>query len=164
VTFTTQEFKAALGHYATGVVVVTAMTSEGPAGFTCQSFSSLSLLPPLVMFAAGVNGASWSKMRSVASIGISVLAHDQEFLARQFATSGIDKFEGVEWYPAPNGAPLVSAALAHVSGHVTTITQHGDHDVVVVSVDDVAVQDGRPSVYFCGEFQQLVERTPRAEK
>ena len=111
-------FKEVLGRYVTGVVVVTASASEGPAGFTCQTFGSLSLEPMLVSFAATSTGASWSKVRSSSMVGLSVLASDQEALARVFAQSGADKFSGVDWTPGPAGAPLLYGALAHLEGRI----------------------------------------------
>jgi flavin reductase (DIM6/NTAB) family NADH-FMN oxidoreductase RutF len=153
--FPIEDFKQALGRYASGVVVVAVMTDDGPVGFTCQSFSSLSLTPPLVMFAAAVDGNSWSKMRSVSAVGISVLGHDDEAVAVQFATSGIDKFAGVAWHLAPNGAPLITGACAHVSGQVSASTTYGDHDLVVVAVDALAFEDSEPFVYYRGQFRRL---------
>ena len=148
-------FKEVLGHYATGLVIVTGATSEGPAGFTCQSFGSLSLEPPLVIFAAGSGGQSWSRVRGVEVVGISILAQDQETTARRFATSGVDKFESIVWERGPLGSPLLEGALAHLEGRVAGVTTHGDHDVVVVAVTHIWARPGRPLVYFRGGFGEL---------
>jgi flavin reductase (DIM6/NTAB) family NADH-FMN oxidoreductase RutF len=148
-------FKEVLGHYATGLVIVTAATSEGPAGFTCQTFGSLSLDPTLVMFAASSEGSSWSRVRECARVGVSVLSADQEPLARRFATSGVDKFEGVPWEKAPEGSPLLEGALAHIEGNLATIATYGDHDVAVVGVTYVHAHSGHPLIYFRGGFGEL---------
>ena len=148
-------FKEVLGHYASGLVVVSALTPEGPAGFTCQSFGSLSLEPPLVTFAAATTGNSWRLVRRSTTVGISVLAADQETLARRFATTGVDKFEGVAWEGGPEGAPLLGGALAHIEGRVASISTHGDHDVAVVEVTFVAAGAGRPLIYFRSGFAEL---------
>lgn len=148
-------FKEVLGHYASGLVVVSAQTPEGPAGFTCQTFGSLSLDPPLVTFAAASDGNSWGLLRRSGQVGISVLAVDQEPLARRFATSGVDKFEGTPWETGPEGSPLLDGALAHIEGRVSGITTHGDHDVAVVEVTYVHARSGHPLIYFRGGFGEL---------
>lgn len=148
-------FREVLGHYASGLVVVSALTPDGPAGFTCQSFGSLSLEPPLVTFAASSAGNSWRLVRRSPRVGISVLASHQEDLARRFATTGTDKFHGVAWEGGPEGSPLLVGALAHIEGRFASITSHGDHDIAVVEVTFVAAGPGRPLIYFRSEFAEL---------
>lgn len=148
-------FKEAVGHYATGVVVVSAVTDDGLAGFTCQTFGSLSLEPILVSFAAKSSGASWSRVRGAEALAINILAADQEALARVFATSGIDKFDGVGWSVGPLGAPLLDGALAHLEGRIVNSTTQGDHDIVVVSIDHVTSHSGAPLVFYRGGFASL---------
>ena len=148
-------FKEVLGHYATGLVIVTADTEQGPAGFTCQTFGSLSLEPPMVVFAANVEGNSWGKVRQGAAVGINILNAEQESLARQFATSGVDKFEGTAWKKGPSGAPLLEAALGHIEGHIAEVSRHGDHELVVLEVSYVHARSGHPLIYFRGGFSEL---------
>lgn len=148
-------FKEVLGHYATGLVVVTAATADGPAGFTCQAFGSLSLDPPLVTFAASSAGNSWGYVRRSEVVGISILSADQEPLARLFATSGVDKFDGTAWEKGPEGSPFLDGALGHIEGRIAGITTHGDHDVAVVDVTYVQARSGRPLIYFRGGFGEL---------
>ncbi len=148
-------FKEVLGHYATGLVVVCATTTDGPAGFTCQTFGSLSLDPPLLTFAAGVDGQSWSRVKECRVVAVSILSAEQEPLARQFATSGVDKFDGVAWEKAPGGSPVLEGALAHIEGTVVTLSTHGDHDVAVVEVSYVHARSGRPLIYYRGGFAEL---------
>jgi len=146
-------FKEVLGHFVTGVVVVTALTDDGPAGFTCQTFGSLSLEPMLISFAAGTNGSSWSRIRAGRQVALNILSSEQETLARLFAQSGIDKFAGVGWSAEElAGAPLLDGALAHLSGEIVSITTHGDHDVVVVQVHHAISHPGDPLVYYRGGF------------
>ncbi len=148
-------FKEVLGHYASGLVIVSATTPDGPAGFTCQTFGSLSLDPPLVTFAASSQGHSRGLVREEAIVGISILAVDQESLARRFATSGVDKFDGAPWEKGPEGSPLLDGALAHIEGRVAGITTHGDHDVAVVEATYVHARSGHPLIYFRGGFGEL---------
>jgi 3-hydroxy-9,10-secoandrosta-1,3,5(10)-triene-9,17-dione monooxygenase reductase component len=149
------QFKHVLSHFVTGVVVVSANSNEGLAGFTCQTFGSLSLEPMLVSFSANTRSQSWPQVRRAETLGINILASDQEQLARVFATRGADKFAGVGWSSAPGGAPLLDGALAHLEGRVNSVTTHGDHDLVVVAIDFVEVQSGNPLVYYRGGFGVL---------
>jgi 3-hydroxy-9,10-secoandrosta-1,3,5(10)-triene-9,17-dione monooxygenase reductase component len=148
-------FKDALGHFATGVVVVSASTPEGPKGFAAQTFLSLSLEPMLVGFAATIGTSSWPAIREVGKVGISVLRDDQEPLARVFGRSGADKFEGVGTETAENGAPLLQGALAHIEGDIISVTPHGDHEIAIVAVTHVESHDGRPLVFYRGGFTCL---------
>ncbi|HET8991289.1 MAG TPA: flavin reductase family protein [Acidimicrobiales bacterium] len=147
--------RRAFGHFATGVVIVTAATPDGPAGFTCQAFGSLSVDPPSVLFAARRSSASWARMRAVGVLGVSILAQDHEPVARLFATTGADKFAGREWDHAPGGSPLLPGALAHLEGRVRLVENHGDHDVVVVDLAHVETFAGAPLVYFRSEYRHL---------
>ncbi len=147
--------RRAFGHFATGVVIVTAATPDGPAGFTCQAFGSLSVDPPSVLFAARRSSASWARMRAVGVLGVSILAADHEEVARLFATTGADKFAGRAWRHAPGGSPLLAGALAHLEGRVRLVENHGDHDVVVVDLAHVETFAGAPLVYFRSEYRHL---------
>jgi 3-hydroxy-9,10-secoandrosta-1,3,5(10)-triene-9,17-dione monooxygenase reductase component len=148
-------FKEVLGHFATGLVVVTADTPDGPAGFTCQTFGSLSLDPPLVLFAASSSGASWGRVRQSSVVAINVLAADQEAVARLFATSGADKFVDHDGARGPGGSPWLTGALAHLEGRVVGLSTHGDHDVCVVAVTTMRTGTGQPLIYFRGGFREL---------
>jgi 3-hydroxy-9,10-secoandrosta-1,3,5(10)-triene-9,17-dione monooxygenase reductase component len=148
-------FKDVVGHFVTGVVVVSAQTPEGPAGFTCQTFGSLSLEPMLISFSASTQSRSWPRVRVASTVGVNILASDQEAHARLFATTGVDKFAGVTWSPAPGGAPLLDGAIAHLEGRILSVTTHGDHELAVVAIDFVTRHEGRPLVYYRGGFAVL---------
>lgn len=145
-------FREALSHFATGVAVVTATTEFGPTGFTCQSFGSLSLDPPLVTFAARVTGTSWPRIRAVESLAINVLRAGHEGIARTFATSDIDKFAGVRHAPGHTGAPVLADALMVLEGEIVSSVTHGDHDVAVVAVHHATLSGGEPLVYFRRQY------------
>ena len=149
------DFKDVVSRFATGVVVVTAQTPEGPAGFTCQTFGSLSLEPQLVTFAAAVDGRSWAQVRATGVVGINILGVDQVDEARRFARTGADRFATGEWTPAPAGSPLLVGAIAHVEGPIVSVLTHGDHDVAIVRADFVAAYDGQPLVFFRAGFTAL---------
>jgi 3-hydroxy-9,10-secoandrosta-1,3,5(10)-triene-9,17-dione monooxygenase reductase component len=149
------QFKHVSSHFVTGVVVVSAHSSEGLAGFTCQTFGSLSLEPMLVFFSASTQSQSWPLVRRAGTVGINILAADQESLARVFATRSVDKFADVAWSGAPGGAPLLAGALAHLEGSISSVTTHGDHVLVVAAIDFVEANTGSPLVYYRGGFGVL---------
>jgi 3-hydroxy-9,10-secoandrosta-1,3,5(10)-triene-9,17-dione monooxygenase reductase component len=146
------EFRATLGHFASGVVVITALHEGRPTGFTCQSFFSLSLDPPLVALAPGRASTSWPKVAAAGSFTANVLADDQEALARTFAHSGADKFAGVGWSSAPSGPPRLHGALAWVDCTTETVHEAGDHYLIVARVVGLETASGRPLLFYRGGF------------
>jgi 3-hydroxy-9,10-secoandrosta-1,3,5(10)-triene-9,17-dione monooxygenase reductase component len=149
-------FREVLGHYCSGVAVITAMDDGEPVGFSCQSFQSLSLDPPMVSFAPARTSTTWPRIRRVGRFAANVLAEGQGLLCRAFAVSGGDKFAGVEWYPSPAGVPLLEGALAWVEGEIVGEIDAGDHVLVVGRVLDLyANRDARPLLFFRGQFGAL---------
>ena len=148
-------FRDTMSRFATGLVVVTGVVEDQPVGFICQSFVSLSLEPALVSFAAASSGKTWATMRGIDELAISVLAADQQAVGAQFAVSGADKFAGVDTVAAPNGAPLLTGALAHIAGRVVERSVQGDHEVVVVAVSHLESFDGKPLLYFRSAYRTL---------
>jgi flavin reductase (DIM6/NTAB) family NADH-FMN oxidoreductase RutF len=146
------EFRAVLGHFATGVALITGMHDGRPAGLTCQSFFSLSLDPPMVALAPGRKSTSWPRVASTGKFCANVLAADQEALARTFAESGADKFAGVGWSPGANGAPRLHGALSWIEGTIENTLETGDHYLVVARVDDVEIGSGQPLLFYRGGF------------
>lgn len=153
--FDSARCKEVLGHFVTGVVIVTGLTSEGPVGFTCQTFGSLSVEPPSIFLSASIASRSWARIREVGVLGINVLRDDQGPLARVFATTGADKFAGVAWTEAPHGSPLLEGAIAHLEGMIRLVTNHGDHDIVVADLDFAATAPGAPLAFYRSEFREL---------
>lgn len=146
------EFRAVLGHFASGLVLVTGMHEGQPAGFTCQSFFSLSLEPPLVAMAPGKTSTSWPKVSSSGSICVNILSAEQEALARTFSKTGADKFAGVGWSPAANGAPRLHGALAWLECSIEDIYEAGDHWLVTARVHELESTHGQPLVFYRGGF------------
>jgi 3-hydroxy-9,10-secoandrosta-1,3,5(10)-triene-9,17-dione monooxygenase reductase component len=145
-----------LGHFATGVVVVTARARDGALlGFTCQSFASLSLDPPLVSFAPSRTSTTWPKIREVGSFCVNVLAADHHELSDGFARSGtaVDKFAGVDWCPAPSGAPVLEGVIAWVDCALWAEHDGGDHTIVVGRVHDLGADPDRlPLLFYRGTY------------
>jgi 3-hydroxy-9,10-secoandrosta-1,3,5(10)-triene-9,17-dione monooxygenase reductase component len=148
-------FKEVLGHFPTGVAVVTAETEDGPVGFACQTFASLSLEPLLICFAATTSSTSWPRIQATGSFAVSILSAPQESLARVFGKSGESKFDGVGYTPGRNGAPRLDGALAYIEADIESVTTHGDHDLCVARVTYVENHEGRPLVFYRGGFSCL---------
>ncbi|MGH9280771.1 MAG: flavin reductase family protein [Acidimicrobiales bacterium] len=146
-------FRTVLGHYATGVTVVTAIREHRPVGLSVNSFASVSLDPPLVSFCVSKESSTWPTIRETGAFCVSVLAEDQEHLSRVFATSGADKFAGVGWEPAPSGAPVLAGSLAWIDCALDAEHDGGDHLIVVGRVRGLEVmRDSRPLIFYRGGY------------
>jgi 3-hydroxy-9,10-secoandrosta-1,3,5(10)-triene-9,17-dione monooxygenase reductase component len=145
-----------LGHFASGVTVVTADTDTGPLGFTCQSFSSLSLDPPLVVFAPGRTSTTWPRLREIGRFCVNVLAEEQTALSQNFARSGVDKFAGVPWTRSRHGSPVLQDVVAWIDGELWAEYDGGDHTLVVARVLDLGADPSRrPLVFHRGAYGLL---------
>lgn len=148
--------RATLSRFATGVTVVTAATKSGPAGFTCQSFSALSLEPPLVLLCPAKTSTSWPKISPTKQFSVSVLGSGHHDLCRDFAVSGGDKFAGRSWgVSAATGAPIISDAVAVIDCAIEAEHEAGDHLVVIAGVLGLTHTDEEPLLFFRREFRQL---------
>ena len=147
-------FRQVLGHFATGVTVITAAAADGPVGMCVGSFSSVSLDPPLVQFCAGDQSSSWPKIEAAGHYCVNVLGADQEGVARVFAGKGDGKFSGIGWRPsAATGAPVLNDVLAWIDCRIEAVHPAGDHWIVVGRVLDLEIgHEGGPLVFFRGGF------------
>lgn len=147
---TPARFRAVLGHFCTGVAVVTA---PGPVGFACQSVAALSLEPPLVLFCAGRESRSLPVIRAAGVFAVNVLAEQQRELSTVFGRRGEDKFAGVGWRPAAGGSPLLDGVLTWVDCAVRAEHEAGDHVIVVGEVRELGpVSEGRPLLFYRGRY------------
>jgi flavin reductase (DIM6/NTAB) family NADH-FMN oxidoreductase RutF len=148
-------YRRVLGHFPTGVVIVTAMSDGGPAGLSVGSFMSVSLDPQLVAVLPAKSSTSWPKIAAASSFCINILAASQQDLSRRFAVSGGDKFAGVPWHPAPSGAPVLDGALAWIDCEHERTVEAGDHLIVLgqVRVLDIDTsQSPEPLIFFQGGY------------
>ena len=154
-----EAMREVMGHFASGVTVVTAVTDTGPIGFTCQAFSSLSLEPPLVVFAPGRASRTWPLLRGIGRFCINVLAEGQDAVSRSFARSGVDKFAGVPWRPSAHGSPVLDDVVAWIDGELWAEYDGGDHTLAVARVLDLGADPRRrPLLYHRGAYGLLQER------
>ncbi|WP_037188492.1 flavin reductase family protein [Rhodococcus sp. 114MFTsu3.1] len=155
------QMKDVLGHFCSGITVITAMSPDGPVGFTCQSFSSLSLDPPLVTFSPARSSTTWPKIREIGSFVVNVLAEDHDQLSNGFAKSGADKFAGVDWTESISGAPVLDGVVAWADCSLWAEYDGGDHTIVAASVSDLrAYRERSPLLYYRGAYH-LIDRHPR---
>lgn len=151
--FDAAKFRQVLGHFPTGVTVITAVHEGGPVGLAVGSFASLSLEPPQVLFCAGDQSSTWPKIRDAGRFCVNVLHEDQEDVSRVFAGRSADKFEGLGWRPSGNGAPLLAGVLAHIDCDVADVVPSGDHDICIGAVTDLeVVREGGPLLFFRGGY------------
>lgn len=152
-------FRQALGKYASGITIVGGMVEDKLAGFTCQSFYSVSVNPPLVSFSVMRTSKSWPAIRPSGHFTINVLSWDQMHLSDTFARSSEDRWAGVKWKPSPNGAPVIDDALLWLDCSVHAEHEAGDHWVVICNVhhisDTAHPPECSPLIYYQGRYRQL---------
>lgn len=149
--FSSQEFRAALGMFATGVTIVTARTTEGvPIGLTANSFNSVSLQPPLVLWSLSQAAASLAAFRAGSHYAINILAADQRELAERFALRGSDRWAGVAFSDGVGEAPLLSGAAATFECFNRSRYEEGDHVIFVGEVERCSWRAGASPLLFHG--------------
>jgi flavin reductase (DIM6/NTAB) family NADH-FMN oxidoreductase RutF len=149
-----REFRNTLGQFGSGVVIVTGMLNGAPAGFAAQSFSSLSLDPPLVLLCPARTSTSWPKVRESGKFCVNILAEDQKVVCDVFAKTGIDKFAALKWRPGITGSPVIDGVLAYIDCDLYAEHDGGDHTIVVGKVVDIAILDRSrgPLMFFRGGY------------
>lgn len=150
-----RELRNLFGHFATGVAVVTAETSDGEAvGVTINSFNSVSLSPELVMFSLTRSLLSLPVFEDAVSYGINFLAADQQDLSKRFAMRGEDKWSETKVKRGANGAPLLEGAIAHIECGLHQRVEAGDHIIFICRVTrfDTPAASKEPLVFFKGRY------------
>lgn len=148
-----QRFRQVLGHFATGVTVITGLHAGEPVGFACQAFAALSLDPPLVLFCPARTSMTWPRLAVSGRFCANILAAGQRDLARRFGVTGPDKFEGISWSPDRSGLPVLSGVLTWASCTVETVHEAGDHFVVIARVSSLGDSTaGDPLLFYRGRF------------
>jgi 3-hydroxy-9,10-secoandrosta-1,3,5(10)-triene-9,17-dione monooxygenase reductase component len=150
-----RKFRDVLGRFASGVTVVTSTSGGEPVGMTCQSFSSVSLDPPLVLFIPAKTSRAWPLIQRSGRFCVNVLADGQAELSNTMASRGVDKFAGVEWTPTEaTGSPLLAGVLAYLDCTIHAVHEAGDHYVVIGRVLDLDLTDvPDPLLFFQGKYR-----------
>lgn len=153
-----QQLRTVLGHFATGVVAITGVdpTTGGPTGLAANSFTSVSLTPPLVAFCVAKTSSSWPSVRAAGRFAVNILSDAQENVCRQLAVRGPDKFAGLDWQPSPAGAPVLDGALAWIEAEIDDEHEAGDHTIVVARVRHLYASALEPLLFFRGRYGRVV--------
>jgi flavin reductase (DIM6/NTAB) family NADH-FMN oxidoreductase RutF len=150
-----RRFRSILGHFATGVVAITAIDPEtgAPTGLAANSFTSVSLEPALVSFCVAHTSTTWPRLRGAERHCVNILSAPQREVCLQFATKGADKFAGLEWTKSPGGGPVIDGALAWLECSVEAEYPAGDHVIVVARVHHLdRHHDGEPLIFYKGSY------------
>jgi 3-hydroxy-9,10-secoandrosta-1,3,5(10)-triene-9,17-dione monooxygenase reductase component len=145
--------RTVLGHFTTGIAIITAVDGEEPVGMACNSFTSVSLEPQLVLFCAAKSSTTWPRIQAARKWAANILDEDAEEVSRLFAQKGADRFARISYTIGRTGAPILDAALAFVD--CETIAEHdaGDHVIVVGQVLELGyAPEGKPLVFYRGGY------------
>ncbi len=152
----TKLLRETLGCFATGVIVVATRGDQGaPVGLTINSFSSVSLDPPLVLWNLALSAPSLGAFRSHPAFTINVLSEEQKSLGLQFATPSDDKFNGVDWYAGYEGAPIIRNSHAVLQCRTYRRHEGGDHEIYIGEVVQIEHSDRKPLIFHRGQFMEL---------
>src|SRR5438309_6217268 len=152
-----RDFRNALGTYATGVTIITAAGADGkPYGITCNSFASVSLNPPLVLWSLVVYSSSLSVFQNASHFAVNVLGVSQQALANKFAKSSDDKFADVKWTPGLGGAPLLADSVANFQCRAAGRYYGGDHIIFLGAVEAYAYNRKEPLLFARGGYGRFL--------
>jgi flavin reductase (DIM6/NTAB) family NADH-FMN oxidoreductase RutF len=151
-------YRQTCARFATGITVVTVIDENGhPHGMTVNSFSSVSLDPPLILVSIDLRNAILGHFLSSRSFAINILAEHQQHLSARFSSPSENRFTGVEWHPGQLRVPLLHGVLGHLECAVAQTFEAGDHSVLVGEVRYAGYTEGRPLIYFGSCYERLAE-------
>ncbi|WP_437773316.1 flavin reductase family protein [Arthrobacter sp. KNU40] len=156
--FNTRQFRDALGHFASGLTVISGTDGFDPIGFTCQSFYSVSTVPPLVSFSVMRDSTTYPRIRETGKFAVNVLSHQQHLVSTQFARRGTDKWAGVQWSHSPLGNPVLEETITWLDCELWAEHVAGDHFIVigeVVGLGPVEPPQADPLIFFQGVYRSL---------
>ncbi len=153
----TATFREILGHFVTGVTIITAIDDGEPVGMAANSFTSVSLDPPLILFCAAHSSSTWPRIRSARSFTVNILDEKQEDLCRLFAQKGADRFSQVGWRAGAGGSPVLEDVHAYIDCDIWAEYEGGDHVIVVGRVLDLGLSaDAGPLLFYRGTYGRLL--------
>jgi flavin reductase (DIM6/NTAB) family NADH-FMN oxidoreductase RutF len=157
-----RELRTALGGFATGVTIVTTRTDDGRnVGLTCNSFASVSLKPPLILWSLVTNSSSLAAFQDCSHFAVNVLGHTQGDLAMKFARSGEDKFADISWTPGLGGAPVLAGCVATFQCRSADRYYGGDHVIFLGAVEAFTHVTDAPLLFSRGKFGAFTPDTPK---
>lgn len=152
-----RDFRNALGTYGTGVTIITAMAPDGkPYGITCNSFASVSLNPPLILWSLGIYSSSLTVFQNASHFAVHILGTSQQGLANKFAKSSEDKFAGIDWTPGLGDAPVLTENVANFQCRSVNRYYGGDHVIFLGAVEAYAYNTGEPLLFARGTYGRFL--------
>lgn len=150
------DFRRVLGHFASGVTIISTCDADGrPAGLTASAFTSVSLDPPLILVCVDHKAQSFPALKDSDRFAVNILRPEQEHLSRKFATSRLDKFDGIDFRISDLKLPLIEGSLARLECIKVSAHVEGDHTIFVGRVERAEAADGEPLLYFGGKYNRL---------
>jgi flavin reductase (DIM6/NTAB) family NADH-FMN oxidoreductase RutF len=151
-----RQLRRVFGAFPSGVTAVAALVAGRPVGIAANSFTSVSLDPPLISVCIAHASTTWPVLGTATRFGVSVLSADQEDVCRQLAARDVDRFARLSWRATQGGAVLLEGACAWLECSIDQQVRAGDHDIVVLRVHDVDVDhDVRPLVFHASQYRRL---------
>lgn len=160
--FDTRAFRQCLARYATGVAVITTEVEGERAGIAANSFSSLSLDPPLVLWSLGRASRSMPAFARSTHFAVNVLSHEQLPVSQAFSSRAADKFTGFRWIEGMGGAPLLAGSIATLECKVERVIEAGDHILFIGEVLRFRHEEGTPLVFVQGRYVRIEDPAPSA--
>ncbi len=152
---TSETFRTYMGHFASGVTVITALDGDVPVGTTASAFSSLSLDPPMLLVCLNRSSHTGEVIHRTKRFAVNILGEEGPDIAMRFARKGDTKFDGVAWGEGPAGMPMLEDALASIECTVAEETQGGTHSVFIANANAGALRNGSPLAYYQGKFGRI---------
>lgn len=158
----TRDLRDALGAFATGVTIVTALMPSGePIGFTANSFTSVSLDPPLILVCIAKSAAGYAAYISANAFCVNMLSTHQRDLSGMFARRGADKFDGITWHQAMTGSPILNGGVGHFDCEMHEVVEAGDHAILIGRVVGFDANDAEPLCFHQGKYAALAPEYPK---
>lgn len=156
------DYKEVLGQFCTGITVITSVHGHEPVGFTCQSFSALTMTPPMILLCPQKSSTSWPRIRKAGTFVVNVLAADQRWISDSFAKSGTDKFAGVDYSSTSEGLPIIDGSLAWIECEITKEIDAGDHTIVMGGIREFGREKtGDPLLFHRGNYLDVSLKEPQ---
>jgi flavin reductase (DIM6/NTAB) family NADH-FMN oxidoreductase RutF len=150
------ELRRVMGHFATGVTVITSLRASGEMhGLTANAFSSVSLVPPLLLICVDKKAESYPCFEESKVFTVNILSAEQEALSRKFAVSGGNKFEGVSYRVGANGVPILDGSIAYLECRLSGSMDAGDHTVYLGEIEQAETHEAKPLLFFRGGYREL---------
>ena len=150
------ELRRVMGHFATGVTVITTCDEQGqPFGLTANAVTSVSLVPPLILICVDKKADTYAYFDRSKVFAINILSDKQETISRRFATSGIEKFEGIGYRKNDIGCAILDDAVGHIDCRIVQSYDAGDHTIYVGEVESAEAEDISPLLFFRGGYRKL---------